>query len=159
MRRPRNKSVLKAITSLVLAAGLAVVMAVPGSATPPTGGTTSTILARGTIAGRGTDVVTALNVFPGVVGTTVSSSGWHSHPGNTFVIVQSGTITLYKASNPCHGHTYTVGQAFVEVPTETYDGVNLGTDAVMVYVTYKNVPIGGSPRIDQPAPATCPGPV
>ena len=158
MKRPRNKSILRAITSLTLATGLAVVMALPGSATPPTGGATSTILARGTIAARGVDVVTSLNVFPGVVGTTVSSSGWHSHPGNTFVIVQSGTITIYKGSNPCHGRTYSAGQAFVEFPTETYDGVNWGSDAVMVYVTYKNVPIGGSPRIDQPAPATCPGP-
>ena len=124
----------------------------------PTGGQSSTILARGTIAGRGTDVVTALNVFPGKTTIAVSSSGWHSHPGNTFVIVQAGAITLYKGSNPCHGRTYTVGQAFVEVPTEIYDGVNFGTDAAMVYVTYKDVPIGGSPRIDQPAPATCPDP-
>ena len=158
MRPPRKRSILMAITTLTLAAGLALVMALPGSATPPTGGQSSTILARGTIAGRGTDVVTALNVFPGKTTIAVSSSGWHSHPGTTFVIVQAGAITLYKGSNPCHGRTYTVGQAFVEVPTEIYDGVNFGTDAAMVYVTYKDVPIGGSPRIDQPAPATCPDP-
>ena len=158
MKRPMRKSVLMAITSLTLAAGLAVVMALPGSATLPTGGQTTTILARGTIAARGTDVVTALNVFPGKTTLAVSSSGWHSHPGNTFVIVQSGAITLFKGSNPCHGRTYTAGQAFVEVPTEIYDGVNLGTDAAMVYVTFKNVPIGASPRIDQPAPTTCPDP-
>jgi quercetin dioxygenase-like cupin family protein len=158
MTRPKNVSIGMAIMSLALAAGLAVVMALPGSATPPTGGQTSTILARGTIAGRGTDVVTALNVFPGKTTTAVSSTGWHSHPGNTFVIVQSGAINLYKGSNPCHGRTYTAGQAFVEVPEEIYDAVNLGTDAAMVYATFKNVPIGVSPRIDQPAPATCPDP-
>src|SRR6478735_3196928 len=97
MRPPRKRSILMAMT-LTLAAGLALVMALPGSATPPTGGQTSTILARGTIAGRGTDVVTALNVFPGKTTIAVSSSGWHSHPGNTFVIVQAGTITLYRAA-------------------------------------------------------------
>jgi quercetin dioxygenase-like cupin family protein len=158
MTRRRNVSIRMTIASLALAAGLAVVMAFPGSATPSTGGQTSTILARGTITGRGTDVVTALNVFPGMTATAVSSSGWHSHPGNTFVIVQSGAITLYKGSNPCHGRTYIAGQAFVEVPEEIYDGVNLGTDAAIVYATFKDVPIGGSPRIDQPAPATCPDP-
>ena len=158
MRRPRNQSILMAITSLAFAAGLAVVIALPGSATPATGGATSSILARGTLAGRGVDIVTALNTFPGKTADSVSSSGWHSHPGNTFVIVQSGTITLYKGSNPCHGRTYSAGQAFVEFPTEIYDGVNWGSDAAIVYVTFKDVPIGGSPRIDQPAPATCPDP-
>src|SRR5262249_5829983 len=75
------------------------VFVAPGSATPPTGGFTNTALARGTDVSRaslplqvGTDVAMAqINVDPG------GSSGWHSHPGGAIIVVQSGSLTLYKA--------------------------------------------------------------
>src|SRR5215471_19351465 len=41
-----------------------------------------------------------------------SSTGWHSHPGKTLVLVQSGTFTVYHDN--CSSHTYGPGDAFVE---------------------------------------------
>src|SRR3989442_8217320 len=137
-----TRSIMGAFTIAALAAGLAVITAIPGSATPPTGGASTTVLARGTYNGN-VDFVTVVNTFPGTDPTTgaVSSSGWHSHPGETTVIVTSGAITLFKGSDPCHGRTFSAGQAFTEEPTQTYNGVNMGSDPVVVYVTFQKVPV------------------
>jgi len=149
-----KKSVTIAFAVATLCAGFAVVTALPGSATPSTGGASTTLLAQGTYTSDNgsQDFVTVMNTFP--VG---SSSGWHSHPGQVTGIVQAGAITLYKGNNPCHGKTYSAGQAFTENPSNIYEGVNLGSVPAVVFVTFRAVPVGGSPRIDQPAPTTvCP---
>jgi quercetin dioxygenase-like cupin family protein len=98
------------------------------------------------------DVVVGENSFaPG------GSSGWHSHPGKTIIGVQRGAITIYRGDDPtCTGTTYSAGDAFLERPGVVYNGRNEGAVAAVVNVTYLSVPIGGSPRIDQPQPANCP---
>lgn len=149
-----KKSVAIAFAMATLFAGFAVVTALPGLATPPTGGALTTLLAQGTFDGENgsQDFVTVMITLP--VG---SSSGWHSHPGQVTGIVQAGTLTIYKGNNPCHGRTYSAGQAFTEYPSKIYDGVNLGSVPATVFVTFRGVPVGGSARIDQPAPTTiCP---
>jgi quercetin dioxygenase-like cupin family protein len=150
-----KKSVAIAFAVATLCAGFAVVTALPGSATPPTGGFSNTLLAQGTFSGENgsQDFVTVTITLP--VGS--SSSGWHSHPGQVTGIVQAGALTLYNGNHPCHGKTYSAGQAFTENPSNIYDGVNLGSIPVVLFVTFRGVPVGGSPRIDQPAPTTiCP---
>lgn len=147
-----------------LAAVVAAVAIVAGlwlgqaSATPGVN-STSTVLARGTngqpqaIPLNGdTDVVVALNTFaPG------GSSGWHSHPGGALVVVQSGQITLYRSfGGHCAVTTYQAGQAFFERPGDVQNGVNEGTATAVLYVAFPGVPVGGSPRIDQSDPGTCP---
>jgi quercetin dioxygenase-like cupin family protein len=43
------------------------------------------------------------------------STGWHSHPGHTLIIVTEGTITEYEGNDPnCKPHAYTVGMGFVD---------------------------------------------
>jgi quercetin dioxygenase-like cupin family protein len=83
-----------------------------------------------------------------------SSTGWHTHPGRTLVIVQSGTFTVYHADE-CEPLVFGPGDAFVELPTSVHIGRNETSEPVDLAVVYFKVPIGGSPRIDQPQPEGC----
>jgi len=159
MRKPTRRTVGLAVSVLVLSGVVGAITSLPGSATPANN-LTSTVLARGTIGSssavlfRGdTDVVVAKNTF-----AAGGSSGWHSHPGGAIVVVQQGQLTLYKAvGDTCSVHTYTVGQSFLERPTDVQDGVNEGTSETIAFVTFPSVPAGGPARIDQPDPGVCPG--
>ena len=128
-------------------------------ATPPSG-LVNILLARGTDASEGTlpiqmgsDVVMAqITVDPG------GSSGWHSHPGGAIIVVKQGTPTVYRAiGSQCQSTTYSPGDAFIERPGEVDDVLNEGTAPYILYVTFPRVPPGGSARIDEPDPGTCPG--
>ena len=141
---------LAAVASLVLG-GLAV--ASPPSTPPPS----TVIIGAGVLtstSGMG------LNIRPGkntVVAELTfgpnTSTGWHTHPGKTLVTVQQGTFTVYHDN--CHAHVYEAGDAFVELPSSVHVGRNETSGTVKLGVVFTNVPIGGSPRIDQPQPAGC----
>ncbi len=149
----------KWIWAAVLA--LAGVLAFAGTVlATPSSGLTNVPLARGTDTSDGTiplqvgtDITMAqITVTPGGV------SGWHSHPGGAIVIVKEGTLTVYTAiGSQCQVTTYSAGQAFIERPGEVDQVVNGGTVPYVLYVTFPRVPPGGSARIDQPDPGTCPG--
>jgi quercetin dioxygenase-like cupin family protein len=103
---------------------------------------------------KGNDVVTAQNTLePG------GSSGWHSHPGTTLVVIQSGQFILYSepvGGGRCRSHTYTAGQVYLEQPGDEQNAVNNGTVTAVAAVTFFNVPHGASPRIDRANPGDCP---
>lgn len=43
------------------------------------------------------------------------STGWHSHPGLSLIIVTAGTLTAYEGDDPtCTPHVYTAGMGFVD---------------------------------------------
>lgn len=144
-----------ALAGVVLAFSVA-----PGGATPPSG-LSQVVLARGNDVSKGTiplqfgtDIVMVqLTVEPG------GSSGWHSHPGGAIIVVKQGSITVHAAvGSQCQIETYSAGDAFIERPGEVDQVTN--NDSTMPYillVTFPRVPTGGSPRIDQPDPGTCPG--
>jgi quercetin dioxygenase-like cupin family protein len=128
-------------------------------ATPPSG-LTQVPLSRGTNASDGiiplqvgTDVAMAqITVDPG------GSSGWHSHPGGAIIVVQTGTLTVYRSvGSRCQATTYSAGQAFIERSGEVDQVVNTGTVPYVLFVTFPRVPQGDSARIDEPDPGTCPG--
>jgi quercetin dioxygenase-like cupin family protein len=97
-------------------------------------------------------VVIKINTAPG------GTSGWHSHPGGGIVVVQQGEVTLYLSrGGHCFATRYTAGQTFIERPDEVGKAVNTGAITTISYGTFPGVPVGGSPRIDQPNPGTCPG--
>src|SRR6186997_1425403 len=87
------------------------------------------------------------------------SSGWHTHPGATFVAVGQGEGTLYRAiGSDCPSTKIGVGTGFAQMPTELHMVRNEGTVPFVVYTLYVLPP--GTPntgiRIDQPQPAACP---
>jgi quercetin dioxygenase-like cupin family protein len=125
-------------------------------ATGPTGSVVSEVLGAGATeekfefrAKPNTNTVVASFTFG-----PNSSTGWHTHPGRTLVTVKSGTFTVYHAED-CAPLVYEPGDAFVELPTTVHVGRNETTEAVELGVVFFKVPIGGSPRIDQPQPEDC----
>lgn len=141
-------------------AGVVTAMTLATSAATPPVGLTNLPLARGSNTSDGTiplqagsDVAIAqITVNPG------GSSGWHSHPGGAIVVVQHGSLTVYKSvGSQCQSTTYTAGQAFVERPGEVNQVINTGTDPYVLFVTFPRVPHGASARTDEPDPGTCPG--
>jgi quercetin dioxygenase-like cupin family protein len=96
-----------------------------------------------------------------VLTTTIApggSTGWHSHPGPAFIVVTSGTLTVYDGTDPtCTPHLYGPGTGFFDPGSgHVHIARNEGSTSVTVVQTYLNVPPGGSPRIDAPAPGNCP---
>ncbi len=165
-----TRRVIRLAAITVGLAGLIAVNAVPGAATLPVG-FSSELLGRGTYTSdqtlplpQGMDIVVSkITVHPG------GSSGWHSHPGGAIVVVQQGEITIYESAGTgedaqgqsegdslCVITKYTQGQAFVEGPGVVVDAVNTGSTDFILLVTFPGVPVGGSSRIDQPNPGTCP---
>ena len=84
------------------------------------------------------------------------SFGWHSHPGPSFVIVKSGTATVYLGADPtCKPHRFRAGSGFVDQGRAVHVVRNEGTvDLVTVVVSF--VPKGATRRIDEAAPGNCP---
>ena len=134
-------------------------------ATPPSG-VTSTTLGRISVAPFH-DSSPSFKIFSNaptdavVLTTTIApggSTGWHSHPGPAFIVVTSGTITVYDGNDPaCTPHRSGPGSGFFDPGFgHVHLARNEGTVPVTEVVTYLNVPPGGSPRIDAPAPGNCP---
>ena len=153
MRSARRKSAWIGVAG---ASALAIA-AIAGAAraTPATGTVTPVVIAAGSMptgmglsARPGTNTIVAEFTFG-----PNSSTGWHSHPGKTLVTVASGTFTVYHDN--CRAHTYGPGDAFVELPSSVHVGRNETSGTVKLGVVFFGVPIGGSPRIDQPQPAGC----
>jgi quercetin dioxygenase-like cupin family protein len=85
-------------------------------------------------------------------------TGWHTHPGPTFVAVAQGEGTLYHAMSGCPATKYATGSGFMQPPTEVHNMRNEGSTPLVLWAFYA-LPPGTSNaaiRIDQPRPAECP---
>ena len=85
-------------------------------------------------------------------------TGWHTHPGPTFVAVAQGEGTLYHGMAGCPMVKYGTGSGFMQPPTEVHNMRNEGSTPLVLWAFYA-LPPGTSNaaiRIDQPRPAECP---
>ena len=85
------------------------------------------------------------------------TTGWHTHPGHSLIIVTAGTVTAYEGDDPsCTPHVYTVGMGFVD---EGGDHVhvlrNEGTVEART-VAVQLIPAAAPRRIDAVANPACP---
>jgi hypothetical protein len=98
------------------------------------------------------DLFVQSNVF--AVGGT---SGWHTHPGHSLIIVTAGTITAYEGDDPsCTPKVHTVGMGFVDPGgTHTHMLRNEGSVEART-VAVQLIPAAATRRIDADAPAGCP---
>lgn len=81
------------------------------------------------------------------------STGWHTHPGHSLIIVTAGTVTAYEGdAGGCTAHAYTVGEGFVD-PGGDHSHVirNEGTVEART-TTIQLLPEGAPRRIDAPNP-------
>jgi quercetin dioxygenase-like cupin family protein len=150
MRKKKVLGVAMVATSLATMIGVAI--ATPGSGvtvTPVASASVGNRIGIHQAAGEST-VVADFSIAPD--GTT----GWHSHPGKTLVLVTAGEFTLYRDKDgQCKTRTYEAGEGFVEKRTSVHTGVNEGTDAVELTAVFFRVPKDGTTRIDKPDPGVC----
>jgi Cupin domain len=98
------------------------------------------------------DVYVLNNTWP--VG---SDTGWHSHPGATWIIVTSGTITEYEGGDPtCKPTVYTQGMGFTDPGGDHIHIVRNEGPVPATAVAFRVIAAGASARIDQPSPGNCP---
>ena len=87
------------------------------------------------------------------------TTGWHTHPGATFVAVAQGEGTLYNVTgSTCTATKVTPGSGFIQLPTNVHELRNEGSVPLVLYTLY--VLPAGTPntgiRVDQPQPTQCP---
>jgi quercetin dioxygenase-like cupin family protein len=81
--------------------------------------------------------------------------GWHSHPGLSFVIVKSGTATVYDGDDPsCTPHVLPTGSSLFEPAGDVHIVRNEG-DVPLVNVVVQLVPNGAPRLISEPDPGNC----
>lgn len=144
------------VGNAVAALGLAVLSAPVAAATPAEGDVTRTDLARGdttapveivTGGAPSTLIVQGLKLAPG------ASSGWHTHPGAEYSVINTGGVVLQTADN-CAGTEFGSGQAVFIPAGVPHRVANENTGAADVVVTY-TVPVDVPLRVD--APDACAG--
>jgi quercetin dioxygenase-like cupin family protein len=84
------------------------------------------------------------------------TTGWHSHPGPSMILVVSGTVTNYMGDDPtCSGQSYSAGSGFIdEGGSDVHMLRNEGTtDAETIAVQL--LPTGADRKIDKPDPGNC----
>lgn len=165
--RPKKKRWVFALTMAVSAA-----LASAALATPPSGILSGAIIARASFTDPvdvkfkldegATEVInvtgTRETVMQQIVIAPGGSTGWHSHPGPAVALVKAGELTVYSSDDPsCTGRAYPAGQAFVDSGRgHVHMARNLSlTENAEVWVTYFDVPVGGSVRIDGIDPGNC----
>ena len=84
------------------------------------------------------------------------STGWHTHPGHSLIIVTAGTVTAYDGDDPaCAPSVYTQGMGFVD---RGGDHVHLLRNEGAVEartIAVQLIAAGATRRIDAPASPAC----
>jgi quercetin dioxygenase-like cupin family protein len=65
-----------------------------------------------------------------------AGTGEHCHAGQLIAVVEEGTFTHYAPSYPGGVHVYHAGDAIIEGAGYVHQGVNEGTEDVVLLVTY-----------------------
>jgi hypothetical protein len=86
------------------------------------------------------------------------TSGWHIHPGATFVAIAQGEGTLYNVTgSTCTATKVDAGSGFIQLPTDVHVMRNESKAQLVIYTLY--VLPHGTPntgiRVDQPQPTQC----
>jgi hypothetical protein len=96
---------------------------------------------------------------PGACGGCIPSSGWHTHPGPSLVIVTQGTVTEYDGDDPsCTPHVYSASgtNSFVDIGSGAVHIIRDESGAVAKTVVVQLIPKDATRRIDvTPAPGNC----
>ncbi|CAN5784759.1 hypothetical protein BH20CHL8_BH20CHL8_07160 [soil metagenome] len=141
----KRLSILVAVVAWTLHA--TTVLATPGS------GATSVILATATFdtvatnqAANRESVIQELTIAPG------GHTGWHTHPGGVFVMVESGTFSMYHSD--CSLMTVPAGRGLFEAGGQVQLARNDGAVPLVLTVVYLDIASPDGPlRADAATPA------
>jgi hypothetical protein len=96
---------------------------------------------------------------PSSCGGCIPTTGWHTHPGPSFVIVTQGTITAYDGDDPsCTPHVYTANtanNAFIDPGGGHVHIIRDESGAVAKDIAVQLIPAGATRREDAPDPGNC----
>jgi quercetin dioxygenase-like cupin family protein len=84
-----------------------------------------------------------------------ATTGWHSHPGPSFIFVVAGTVTNHDGGPGCTAHTYSAGSGFVDPGGDDVHMLRNETNAPAETIAVQFLPQGAARRLDMPAPAGC----
>ena len=97
---------------------------------------------------------------PGSCGGCTPTTGWHTHPGPSFVIVTQGSVTEYEGNDRrCTWHVYTANtsdNSFVDPGDGHVHLIRNETGSVAKTIAVQLVPAGAVRREDAPDPGNCP---
>ena len=97
------------------------------------------------------DVYVQSNVW-----ATGGTTGWHTHPGHSLIIVTAGTVTVYEGHDPtCKPHVYTVGMGFVDAGGDHVHVIRNEGSVEARTITVQVIPAGAVRRVDAPDPGGC----
>jgi quercetin dioxygenase-like cupin family protein len=98
------------------------------------------------------DVYVVDNKFP-----PQASTGWHSHPGPSLILVVAGTVTNYVGDDPsCTPHAYSAGAGFIDPGGDDVHMLRNETGAPAETIAVQLLPKDAARRIDIPDPGNCP---
>ena len=85
------------------------------------------------------------------------TSGWHSHPGHSLILVMTGTVTAYEGDDPtCTPHVYSQGMGFVDPGGDHVHVLRNEGSVEARTITVQLIPAAAARRIDAPHSASCP---
>lgn len=97
---------------------------------------------------------------PSLCGGCVPSTGWHTHPGPSFIVVTQGSVTVYDGDDPaCTPQVYTANtanNAFVDPGGGHVHVIRNESGSVAKTTAVQLIPAGAERRKDSPAPGNCP---
>jgi quercetin dioxygenase-like cupin family protein len=84
------------------------------------------------------------------------STGWHSHPGHSVIIVTAGTVTDYEGHDPdCKPHVYKTGMGFVDPGGDHVHNLRNEGDVEAKTIAIQIIPADAARRIDIGDPGNC----
>lgn len=84
------------------------------------------------------------------------STGWHTHPGHSLIIVTAGTVTEYDGSDPaCKPHVYTRNMTFVDHGGTHVHIIRNEGETTAQTTAIQLIPSGEARRIDIADPGHC----
>jgi quercetin dioxygenase-like cupin family protein len=128
-----------------------------GVAATPGTGATAAILAQGVFDPVSTSQTGGLeSVIQDVAIAPGGHTGWHTHPGGTVIIVESGTFSLYN--DACAVTTVPAGRGIVEPGGQVQLARNEGAVPLVLTVVYFDIASPDGPvRADAATPACAAG--
>ena len=85
------------------------------------------------------------------------TTGWHTHPGHSLIIVTAGTVTAYEGDDRgCRPHVYTAGMGFVDEGGEHVHVIRNEDLIEARTVAVQLIPASAQRRVDADGNPNCP---
>lgn len=84
------------------------------------------------------------------------STGWHTHPGHSLIIVTAGTVTAYEGDDRrCRPQVYTQGMGFVDPGGDHVHNLRNEGSVEARTIAVQLIPADATRRIDAADPGHC----